>query len=115
LPFVAAGYVIAGLVSVVLAGSYPVPSVSLLITTGLWALLQVAFYYLVAFGLACLVGSRSYTIGILLDIHPTDLTIINEPGAGSGLRVGAWGRLDGKALKGCARDSVRFRIRKIRV
>lgn len=66
LPFVAAGYVIAGLVSVVLAGSYPVPSVSLLITTGLWALLQVAFYYVVAFGLACLVGSRSYTIGILL-------------------------------------------------
>jgi hypothetical protein len=58
--------VIAGLVSVVLAGSYPVPSVSLLITTGLWALIQVAFYYVVAFGLACLVGSRSYTIGILL-------------------------------------------------
>lgn len=66
LPFTAAGYAIAGLASVVFAGGHPVPSVSLLVTTGLWALLQVTFYYLLAFGIACLVGSRSYTIGILL-------------------------------------------------
>lgn len=66
LPFVAAGYAIGGLASVVFAGGHPMPSMSLLVTTGLWALLQVTFYYLVAFGIACLVGSRSYTIGILL-------------------------------------------------
>jgi hypothetical protein len=66
LPFVAAGYAIAALASVVLAGSNPAPSVSLLVTTGLWALLQVTFYYLLAVGIACLLGSRSYTIGILL-------------------------------------------------
>lgn len=66
LPFAAAGFAIAGLASVVFAGSNPVPSVSLLVTTGLWALLQVAFYYLLAFGIACLLGSRSYTIGTLL-------------------------------------------------
>jgi hypothetical protein len=66
LPFVAAGYAIAALASVVLAGSNPAPSVSLLVTTGLWALLQVTFYYLLAVGIACAVGSRSYTIGILL-------------------------------------------------
>jgi ABC-type transport system involved in multi-copper enzyme maturation permease subunit len=66
LPFVAAGYLLAGLASVVFAGSHPTPSVSLLVTTGLWALLQVTFYYLMAFGIACVVGSRSYTIGTLL-------------------------------------------------
>jgi ABC-type transport system involved in multi-copper enzyme maturation permease subunit len=66
LPFTAAGYAIAGFASVVFAGGHPVPSVSLLVTTGLWAALQTIFYYLLAFGIACLVGSRSYTIGILL-------------------------------------------------
>jgi len=66
LPFVAGAYVLAGLASVVFAGGHPTPSVSLLVTTGLWALLQVTFYYLLAFGIACLLGSRSYTIGTLL-------------------------------------------------
>ena len=66
LPLVAAGYAIAAVASVVFAGANPLPSVSLLVTTGLWAVLQVTFYYLLAFGIACVVGSRSYTIGILL-------------------------------------------------
>jgi len=66
LPFVAAGYALAGVASVLFADGHPVPSVSLLVTTGLWALLQVTFYYLLAFGIACVVGSRSYTIGVLL-------------------------------------------------
>lgn len=66
LPFVAGGYAIAGLASIVFADGRPVPSASLLVTTGLWALLQVTFYYLLAVGIACLVGSRSYTIGVLL-------------------------------------------------
>jgi ABC-type transport system involved in multi-copper enzyme maturation permease subunit len=66
LPFVAAGYAIAALASVVFAGGLSAPALSLLLTTGLWALLQVTFYYLLAFGIACLVGSRAYTIGILL-------------------------------------------------
>jgi ABC-type transport system involved in multi-copper enzyme maturation permease subunit len=66
LPFIAAGYAIAGVASVVFAGTNPTPHVSLLVTSGLWALLQVTFYYLLAFGIACLLGSRSYTIGTLL-------------------------------------------------
>jgi len=66
LPFVAGGYTLAGLASVVFAGGHPEPGISLLVTTGLWALLQVTFYYLLAFGIACLLGSRSYTIGTLL-------------------------------------------------
>jgi ABC-type transport system involved in multi-copper enzyme maturation permease subunit len=69
LPFAAAGYAIAALASVVFAGTHPVPSASLIVTTGLWALLQVTFYYLLAVGIACVVGSRSYTIGILLAIR----------------------------------------------
>jgi hypothetical protein len=66
LPFVAAGYAVAAGASVALAGSLPSPSTSLLATTGLWALLQVTFYYLLAIGLSALLGSRSYTIGTLL-------------------------------------------------
>jgi ABC-type transport system involved in multi-copper enzyme maturation permease subunit len=66
LPFVAAGYIVAAAAAVGLAGNRSVPGTELLLTTGLWVLLQAAFYYLLAFGTASLIGSRSYTIGILL-------------------------------------------------
>lgn len=66
LPFVAVAYALAALASVVFAGSLAQPGVHLLAVTGLWVLLQVTFYYLLALGTACLVGSRSYTIGIVL-------------------------------------------------
>jgi ABC-type transport system involved in multi-copper enzyme maturation permease subunit len=66
LPFVVAGYIVAAAAAVGLAGSRPVPGAGLVVTTGLWIVLQVAFYYLLAFGTAALIGSRSYTIGILL-------------------------------------------------
>jgi ABC-type transport system involved in multi-copper enzyme maturation permease subunit len=66
LPFTAAGYAVAALASVVFAGSRPAPDAQLLLTTGLWVLLQVTFYYLLAVGIACLLGSRSYAIGVLL-------------------------------------------------
>jgi hypothetical protein len=66
LPFAAAAYVVAAVSSVVFAGSRPVPGLHMLLTTGLWVLLQVAFYYVLAFGIACVLASRSYTIGILL-------------------------------------------------
>lgn len=65
-PFVAVAYGVAAVACVVFAGSRPVPGAQLLVTTGLWTVLEVAFYYLLAVGIACLVGSRSYTIGILL-------------------------------------------------
>jgi hypothetical protein len=66
LPFVAAAYALAAVASVVFAGTQPVPSIHVLTLTGLWVLLQVTFYYLLAVGIACLTGNRSYTIGILL-------------------------------------------------
>jgi hypothetical protein len=66
LPFVAGAYALEAVTSVVLTGSHPAPSTYLLVVTGLWALLSVAFYYLLALGISCVVGSRSYTIGIVL-------------------------------------------------
>jgi ABC-type transport system involved in multi-copper enzyme maturation permease subunit len=66
LPFVAAAYALEASVSVVFTGWHPAPSTYLLVVTGLWTLLATTFYYLLAFGISCLVGSRSYTIGIVL-------------------------------------------------
>ncbi|HKD33573.1 MAG TPA: hypothetical protein VKB73_08900 [Gaiellaceae bacterium] len=65
-PFVASAYALEAGVSVVFAGFHPLPSTYVLTVTGLWVLLKVVFYYLLAVGIACLVGSRSYTIGALL-------------------------------------------------
>jgi len=70
LPFVAAAYAIEAVTSVVFTDSHPAPSTYLLVVTGLWTLLSVTFYYLLALGISCVVGSvvgsRSYTIGIVL-------------------------------------------------
>jgi hypothetical protein len=66
LPFVAAADALASVVGVVFAGSNPSPGVGLLVEGAAWAMLTVAFYYLLAVGISCLVASRSYTIGILL-------------------------------------------------
>jgi ABC-type transport system involved in multi-copper enzyme maturation permease subunit len=65
-PLVAAAYALEAGVSVVFAGGHPHPSTYLLTVTGLWVVLKVVFYYLLAIGIACVVGSRSYAIGILL-------------------------------------------------
>jgi hypothetical protein len=66
LPFVAAAYALEAGASVVFTGWHPAPSTYLLVVTGLWTLLTTTFYYLLALGISCLVGSRSYTIGIVL-------------------------------------------------
>jgi ABC-type transport system involved in multi-copper enzyme maturation permease subunit len=66
IPFVAVGYAIAAVSTVIFADSWTAPSAQLLATTGLWVVLQAVFYYLLAVGLVCITGSRSYTIGVLL-------------------------------------------------
>ncbi len=66
LPFAAAAYALEAVVSVSWAGYHPAPSLSVLLTTGVWTLLKVVFTYLLAVGIATAIGSRSYTIGILL-------------------------------------------------
>jgi hypothetical protein len=65
-PFVAIAYTVTAVVGVALAGSNPVPGTRMLVLGGLWTVLQIAFYYLLALGIACIVGSRSYTIAIVL-------------------------------------------------
>jgi ABC-type transport system involved in multi-copper enzyme maturation permease subunit len=65
-PFVAGAYALAAVASVVFADSKPMPDVRLLVLGGLWALLEVTFYFLLSLAIACLIGSRSYTIGIVL-------------------------------------------------
>ncbi len=66
LPFVAGAYALAAISSVVLAGSNPTPGTQLLVLTGLWTVLEVAFYYLLSIAVAALLGSRSYAIGVVL-------------------------------------------------
>ncbi len=66
LPFVAAGYAIAAVASVGLAGSLASPTTTLLVEGGLWLIGEVALFYVVALGLASLLGSRTQTVGILL-------------------------------------------------
>jgi ABC-type transport system involved in multi-copper enzyme maturation permease subunit len=66
LPFVAVAYALAAVATVVFAGPLPAPSATLLAESGAWLLLQTSFYFLVALGLASLVGSRSTTVGVLL-------------------------------------------------
>jgi hypothetical protein len=66
LPFVVTAYALAAVAAVVLAGSRRVPGVELVVTTGLWTLLEVVFFYLLAVAIASAIGSRAYTIGIAL-------------------------------------------------
>jgi len=66
LAFVAIGYALAAVASVVFAGSLAAPSTGLLASAGAWLLLSCAFWFALALGVASLVGSRSMTIGGML-------------------------------------------------
>jgi hypothetical protein len=65
-PLVAVAVALMAGASVVFAGSLPAPSTTLLAQAGLWVTLDMVFYFLLALGLASLIGSRTPTIGILL-------------------------------------------------
>jgi hypothetical protein len=69
LPLVAAACVLAAGASVVFASSGPIPDARLMTLGGLWTVLEVTFYYLLAIAIACLIGSRSYTIGVVLALR----------------------------------------------
>jgi ABC-type transport system involved in multi-copper enzyme maturation permease subunit len=66
LPLVLAAYAVAALGSVLLAGSLPAPGISTLVRFGAWIMLAATFSYILALGVASLLGSRGTTIGILL-------------------------------------------------
>jgi len=65
-PLVAVAFTIMAAATVGLAGSLAAPTVWLLAKTGLWLVLELAFYFVIALGLASVIGSRAQTIGILL-------------------------------------------------
>lgn len=66
LPFlVVADAIVAG-GAVGLAGDKPVPGVALMVRGGLWVVLSVSVWSLLALGFSSLVGSRSIAIGVLL-------------------------------------------------
>jgi hypothetical protein len=67
LPFVVVAYGLACAASLIWTDTgHPAPSAHLLLVTGLWTVLSATFYYVLAFSLACITGSRSYSIGIVL-------------------------------------------------
>jgi hypothetical protein len=68
-PVIAVAYLLVAVGSVVFAGSLAVPSVGLLITTGLWVELGATLMFLLALGLASVVGSRSTTISVLVALN----------------------------------------------
>ena len=67
LPFVACGY---GLAAIVATAATGIPSRArprrLLLEAGLWVLAEVGFYFVLSLGVASVINSRAYTIGILL-------------------------------------------------
>jgi hypothetical protein len=65
-PIVAVAYALAAVASVMLAGSLQAPSIETLVGGGFWVLLSTGLYFVLALGVASLVGSRTTTIGILL-------------------------------------------------
>ena len=66
LPFIAVAFTLAAVLSVVLAGGLATPSVALFIKAGLYVLFSASIVYVIALGLASLVGSRAATISILI-------------------------------------------------
>jgi hypothetical protein len=66
LSFAAVAYAISAVVSTTAHGYLPAPSLALLVESGLWVFAELAFYFVLALGVASVTGSRAYTIGILL-------------------------------------------------
>src|SRR5437773_1968672 len=66
LPFVVVAYALTAVASVGFAGSLAAPSPTLLVESGIFLLGEVALGFVLALGLASLLGSRAQTVGILL-------------------------------------------------
>ena len=69
LPFAAAGFVTAATASIALAGGEPTPGARLLLHTGMWIALMATLTFILAVGVASVVGSTGPSIGLLLGWH----------------------------------------------
>jgi hypothetical protein len=65
-PLVAVAVSIAAAATVGFAGSLPAPSAGLIAKAAVWVTVDIAFYFVLALGLASVIGSRAQTVGILL-------------------------------------------------
>jgi hypothetical protein len=91
LPITAVAYAILAAVSQVVPGSARTPSTRLMVEAGLWLELYVTAMFLLALGLASLLGSRATTIGILagLQLLVTPLVQgLHNPGVGADAVLG---------------------------
>jgi hypothetical protein len=67
LPFTAAAYALAAIGSRLGArGPVDAPTVALLVESSLWVFAEAVFYFVISLGVASAIGSRAFTIGLLL-------------------------------------------------
>ena len=86
LPITAVSYAIAAALSPVAHGSQRTPSTALLIEAGLWFELYITAMFLLALGLASLLGSRATTLGILAGLQLLITPVVqglHNPGLGA--------------------------------
>jgi hypothetical protein len=101
-PLVAVSVAVAAAATVAFAGSLAAPSAGMLAKAGFWVTADIAFYFVLALGLASLIGSRAQTIGILLAwrlaVTPLLLSIGALGAAREALPQAAFERLAPQAL-----------------
>src|SRR5262245_21181397 len=91
LPISAVAYGITAALSQVVPGSQGTPSPTLLIESGLWLELYMTVMFLLALGLASLLGSRATTLGILAGLMLLVTPVVqglHDPGVGAEALLG---------------------------
>ncbi len=86
LPITAVAYAMVAVLSQVVPGSARTPSTALLVEAELWFQLYVTAMFLLALGLAALIGSRATTLGILAGLQLLVTPVVqglHNPGVGS--------------------------------
>jgi hypothetical protein len=91
LPITGFAYAILAVVSHVVVGSAGTPSTALMVEAGLWLLLYVTAMFLLALGVASLLGSRATTLGILAGLLLLVTPLVqglHNPGVGADAVLG---------------------------
>jgi ABC-type transport system involved in multi-copper enzyme maturation permease subunit len=110
LPFVVVSYALTAVASVGFAGSLAAPSTTLLVESGIFLLGEVALGFVLALGLASLLGSRAQTVGILLAFRlaltPLILSITFLGSSREAIFGAAFDRLSPRAILDSGRPQV---------
>jgi ABC-type transport system involved in multi-copper enzyme maturation permease subunit len=102
LPLVFGAYTVAAAGSVLLAGGLPAPGAGTLLRFGGWVVLSATFSFVLAVGVASLLGSRGTTIGILLGWQLALAPVLVQLHAVGSLRAG----VDAAALERIEPDAI---------